>query len=83
VALHHRAALQPRRGAAHLRATLGAALRQLDARVCEIGVLHYLDGYTQEEVAERTGYSRRTIGTKLRAFEEHLARFGFKEGFAR
>lgn len=50
------------------RAALGAALRLLDEKACAIGVLYYLDGYTQEEVAVRTGYSRRTIGTKLRAF---------------
>jgi RNA polymerase sigma factor (sigma-70 family) len=59
------------------RATLGAALRKLDATTCEIGVLHYLDGYTQEEVAVRTGYSRRTVGTKLKAFGAHLQQLGF------
>lgn len=54
------------------RALVGAALRQLDGKTRAIGVLHYLDGYTQEEVAARTGYSRRTIGKKLQAFEEHV-----------
>lgn len=59
------------------QAVLGAALRRLDPRTCEIGVLHYLDGYSQEEVATITGYSRRTVFTKLRAFEAHLRSFGF------
>ncbi|HLL03315.1 MAG TPA: sigma-70 family RNA polymerase sigma factor [Myxococcaceae bacterium] len=54
------------------RAMLGMALRQLDDKTRDIGVLHFLDGYTQEEVAEQTGYSRRTIGKKLQLFEERL-----------
>jgi RNA polymerase sigma factor (sigma-70 family) len=54
------------------RALVGAALRELDADTRTIGVLHHLDGYTQEEVAERTGYSRKTVGKKLQRFEERL-----------
>ncbi|MGC4001575.1 MAG: sigma-70 family RNA polymerase sigma factor [Anaeromyxobacter sp.] len=54
------------------RALVGAALRQLDGKTRTIGVLHHLDGYTQEEVAERTGYSRRTVGKKLQRFEEQV-----------
>jgi DNA-directed RNA polymerase specialized sigma24 family protein len=44
-------------------------LRKLDTTAQHIGVLHHLDGYTQEEVAERTGYSRKTVGKKLQLFE--------------
>ncbi|WP_158502181.1 RNA polymerase sigma factor [Vitiosangium sp. GDMCC 1.1324] len=54
------------------RALLGVALRQLDGKTRTIGVLHFLDGYTQEEVAEQTGYSRRTVGKKLKLFEERI-----------
>lgn len=54
------------------RALVGAALRDLDGDTRTIGVLHHLDGYTQEEVAARTGYSRRTVGKKLARFEERL-----------
>lgn len=54
------------------RALLGLALRQLDGKTRTIGVLHFLGGYTQEEVAEQTGYSRRTIGKKLQQFEESI-----------
>jgi RNA polymerase sigma-70 factor (ECF subfamily) len=54
------------------RAVLGATLRRFDAKTREIGILHHLDGYTQEEVAVRTGYSRRTVGKKLKAFAEGL-----------
>lgn len=54
------------------RALLGLALRQLDGKTRTIGVLHFMDGYTQEEVAEKTGYSRRTIGKKLQQFEDRI-----------
>src|SRR5690606_34015949 len=33
------------------RAVVGAVLRTLDEKTRAIGVLHFLDGYTQEEVA--------------------------------
>lgn len=56
------------------RALVGAALRTLDGTTRTIGVLHYLDGFTQEEVAERTGYSRKTVGKKLKHFESLLRR---------
>ncbi len=54
------------------RALVGAALRQLDGKTRTIGVLHHLDGYTQEEVAERTGFSRKTVGKRLQRFEAQL-----------
>ena len=57
------------------RAVLGAVLRNMDSKTRDIGVLHYLDGYTQEEVASQTGYSRKTVGKKLKLFEEVFRRF--------
>ena len=54
------------------RALLGGALRQLDEKTRTIGVLHFLDGYTQEEVAEQTGFSRKTVGKKLQLFEAQV-----------
>jgi RNA polymerase sigma-70 factor, ECF subfamily len=56
------------------RAVIGAVLRTLDTRTRTIGVLHYLDGYTQEEVAMQTGISRKTIGKKLKVFEDMFRR---------
>ncbi len=61
------------------RALLGVVLQTLDAKTREIGVLHHLDGFTQEEVAVRTGYSRKTVGKKLQVFEEAI-RQRFAEG---
>jgi RNA polymerase sigma factor (sigma-70 family) len=46
----------------------------LDARTSEIGVLHFIDGFTQEEIALRTGISRKTIGKRLRELQALLAR---------
>jgi RNA polymerase sigma-70 factor (ECF subfamily) len=54
------------------RALLGAALRTLDGKTRTIGVLHYLDGYTQDEVAAQTGFSRKTVGKKLKTFEDRI-----------
>lgn len=61
-------------GDADRRALVGLALRQLDEKTRTIGVLHFLDGYTQEEVAAQTGYSRKTVGKKLQAFEDRVRR---------
>jgi RNA polymerase sigma-70 factor (ECF subfamily) len=54
---------------ADLRAVVGLALRGMDERTAELGVMHHFDGYTQEEMAEKTGISRKTIGKKLQVFE--------------
>lgn len=54
------------------KAVLGAALARLDARTREIGVLHHLEGLTQDEIATRTGYSRRTVGKRLGRFGTEL-----------
>ncbi|MFL5321303.1 MAG: RNA polymerase sigma factor, partial [Myxococcaceae bacterium] len=54
------------------RLSLGSELMKLDERSREIALLHFLDGMTQEEIATRTGYSRKTVGVKLKAAEEKL-----------
>lgn len=54
------------------RLTLGQALGALDEKSREIALLHFLDGLTQEEISERVGYSRKTVGVKLKAAEERL-----------
>ncbi|MDP2269921.1 MAG: sigma-70 family RNA polymerase sigma factor [Archangium sp.] len=52
------------------RAVVGAILGQFDAQTREMGVLHHLDGMTQEEIAAQTGFSRKTVGKKLALFEQ-------------
>jgi DNA-directed RNA polymerase specialized sigma24 family protein len=62
------------------RHTLRLLVGDLDAETFEIGVLHLLDGFTQEEVAERTGFSRRTVGKRLKRIEQRVQeRLGQKE----
>lgn len=51
---------------------LGSALVTLDDTTREMALLHWLDGLTQEEVAQQTGYSRKTVGVKLREAEAQL-----------
>lgn len=57
------------------RAFVGAVLRTVGPKTREIAVLAHVDGYTQEEVAEQTGLSRKTIGKKLKSFEERVRRY--------
>ena len=44
----------------------------LDETTREMALLHWLDGMTQEEVAQQTGYSRKTVGVKLKDAETQL-----------
>lgn len=57
-------------GDADRRAVVGAILARFDDKTRQIGVLHHLDGMTQEEIATQTGYSRKTVGKKLALFEQ-------------
>jgi|APLak6261679142_1056127.scaffolds.fasta_scaffold00134_19 RNA polymerase sigma-70 factor (ECF subfamily) len=54
------------------RALVGMVLRKVDAVTCELALLHHLDGLTQEEIALESGYSRRTIVTRLQRFAEEF-----------
>lgn len=64
-------------GSAEERMSVGSELARLDETTREMALLHWLDGMTQEEVAQRTGYSRKTVGQKLKAAETTLrAAFG-------
>lgn len=51
---------------------MGSALVTLDEKTREMALLHWLDGMTQEEVAQQTGYSRKTVGVKLKEAEVAL-----------
>jgi RNA polymerase sigma factor (sigma-70 family) len=52
--------------------SLGSELARLEPAVREMVVLRHLDGLTQEEIAARTGYSRKWVGVKLQAAESQL-----------
>ncbi len=57
---------------AETKLCLGAELLRLDETTREMALLHWLDGLTQEEVATKTGYSRKTVGVKLKDAETQL-----------
>jgi RNA polymerase sigma-70 factor, ECF subfamily len=59
---------------AEAKLCLGSELSKLDDTSREMALLHWLDGMTQEEVALRTGFSRKTVGVKLKAAETALRR---------
>jgi RNA polymerase sigma-70 factor (ECF subfamily) len=66
------AAEGPQELPADARQSLRLLVGDLDPETFEIGVLHLLDGFTQEEVAQRTGFSRRTVGKRLRRIQERV-----------
>lgn len=57
---------------AETKLCLGSELLRLDETTREMVLLHWLDGLTQEEVATKTGYSRKTVGVKLKDAETQL-----------
>ena len=46
-----------------------------------VAVLHHLDGYTQDGIAESLDLSRRTVGKILAKFEDHLKKRAARTGF--
>ena len=52
------------------RALLFELLGKVDTRTAEAGLLYHWAGLTQDEVAARLGWSRRTVGKKLQLFEK-------------
>lgn len=60
------------RESAETKLCLGSELLRLDDTTREMALLHWLDGLTQEEVATKTGYSRKTVGVKLKDAETQL-----------
>jgi RNA polymerase sigma-70 factor (ECF subfamily) len=59
-------------GEADRRAVVSRLLAKVDTKARHIALLHHLEGWTQDEVAEQTGFSRKTVGKKLAQFETLL-----------
>lgn len=57
-------------------------LAGLDPAMRRLAVLYYLDEHTQEELARELGLSRRTIGKRLRALEQHARALPGRESTA-
>jgi len=65
--LGHEGGLRPD-ATVEARRALEAILSRLDPRSLAIVVYHFLDEMPQEEIAEVSGWSRKTVGKKLAAF---------------
>lgn len=65
---------ESRRHARQLVSMLLQAVR-VDRDTIEMTYLYYMDEKTLEEVAELTGYSRRSVGMKLQRFRENAAKY--------
>ncbi len=50
--------------------TLAAMLREVPEDLREIAVLYFVDEMSQDEIADRLGVARRTVGNRLDAFRE-------------
>ena len=55
-------------------------LHQLDERVQQIAIWHWVDEMTQEEIALASGWSRQTVGKKLVHLRERAARLALRLG---
>jgi RNA polymerase sigma-70 factor, ECF subfamily len=55
--------------------------RGLSEEEVTVAVLHHLDGYTQDGIAESLDLSRRTVGKMLAKFEEHMKKRAARTGF--
>lgn len=64
------------------RSLLRTLARELDERGLRIAALHFVDGLTQDEVAEIVGLSRKTVGKELAAIRARADRLtrGPEEG---
>jgi RNA polymerase sigma-70 factor (ECF subfamily) len=62
--------------AAEARHLLFAFLGRFDSKAQQVAVLHWLDGLSQEEIAQRLGWSRRTVGKKLARLRRRAAKLG-------
>ena len=56
--------------------------RGLSEEEVTVAVLHHLDGYTQDAIADSLDLSRRTVGKMLGKFDDHLRKRAARSGFA-
>lgn len=53
-----------------VRLTVSAILARLPDELCEIAVYHHVDRMSHDEIARVMGVSRRTIGNRLKEFQQ-------------
>jgi RNA polymerase sigma-70 factor (ECF subfamily) len=54
-------------------------LHKLDDKMKTVALMHYLDGMTQEQIAAELGWSRRTVGTKIKFLKKRAAKLAGHE----
>ena len=54
--------------------------RRLEPRLQQVALLHYVDGLTQEQIAEQMQWSRRTVGKKIKALRRSAQRLVARTG---
>lgn len=54
--------------------------RRLEPRLQQVALLHYVDGLTQEQIAEQLQWSRRTVGKKITALHRSAERLAERTG---
>lgn len=50
-------------------------LNRLEPKLKQLVILYYVDGMTQDQVAEELGWTRRTVGRKLKQIAERVKRW--------
>ena len=53
---------------------------RLEPKLQRVAVLHYLDGLSQERIGDELGWSRRTVGKKLKKIRSAAQRMAREEG---
>lgn len=56
---------------------------RLEPRLQQVALLHYVDGLTQEQIAEQMQWSRRTVGKKMKMLRRAAQRLAARTGGAR
>lgn len=65
----------PGGGAQHEAAELVLRFfHKLDGKLRQVALMHYLDGLPQEQIASQTGWSRRTVGKKIKKLRQRAQR---------
>ena len=60
---------------------LAFLVKGLSEEELTVAVMHHVDGYSQDGIAESLDRSRRTVGKILRRFEEHVKKRAARSGF--
>jgi RNA polymerase sigma-70 factor, ECF subfamily len=70
----------PGGGAQHEAAELVLRFfHKMDDKLRQVALMHYLDGLPQEQIAAQTGWSRRTVGKKIKKLRQRAQRLAHSQ----